>query len=181
MIVVFGTPGAGKSTVIKASGVRAINFGDVMLELARSRYGIEDRDQMRKRIPPQEYRQLQIDTAKEIERRNPVVLDTHASIKMPGGYLPGLPLYILEQLTVQGFVYITAKPEEIVARRQKDQRARDAETPEQILEHERINLSMASAYAVLKGAPLKILINAEGQLEHTVEEFKKVLRWFGSI
>ena len=181
MIVVFGTPGAGKTTIIKASGIPSINFGDVMLEMARERFGIKDRDEMRKKISPDDYKRLQMDTASEISRRNPIILDTHASIKMPGGYLPGLPKYILDRLNVHGFVYIRASPREIVQRRIKDGRNRDAETEEEITMHEQINLGMASAYAFYAGVPLKVLDNPDGRLEDTVDRFKKVLSWFGFI
>jgi len=61
-VVVVAVPGAGKSTILKKlvekiSGLKIVNFGDYMFEEARKALGISDRDEMRKRIKPTDYKQ----------------------------------------------------------------------------------------------------------------------------
>lgn len=188
LIVVTGVPGVGKSTVVskaleelRAEGVNyeLVNYGDVMLELARKWTGTSDRDEMRK-LPPDVYRKIQREAAKRIARiakRKPVLLDTHCSIKKPEGYLPGLPSWVLEELKPESILIIEAVPEEVASRRTKDvTRRRDEELLAEIAEHQQLNRAIAMAYAAAVGATVRIIKNREGMLSEAVKEMVEALR-----
>ncbi len=179
MIIVMGVPGAGKSTVLSVAaeaGWSVLNYGDLMMEIAKGE-GIADRDQLRKQ-PAEVQKKIQKKVGERLakEKKRELILDTHCSISTPGGYLPGLPFALLERLHVERLVYITAKPEEIMKRRAKDPtRSRNDQDLERLIEHDLINRAYLAAYSALTGAPAKIIINADGQVERTQAEFRALL------
>jgi adenylate kinase len=70
-IIVTAVPGAGKSTILKRvvekiPSIKIVNFGDIMLEEASKRFGINDRDELRKKLNFKDYKILQEDAAKII-------------------------------------------------------------------------------------------------------------------
>jgi len=188
VVVVTGVPGAGKSTVVqealkqlKAQGVEYefINYGDVMFELMREREGVADRDEMRK-IPTSSYRKIQREAGKQIARaaqRKFVLVDTHCLIKKPEGYYPGLPRWVIEELDPESIVIIEASSEEVARRRAKDTtRRRDKELLDEVVEHQLLNRAIATAYATLTGATVRIIHNRDGKLSEAVKEMVEVLR-----
>jgi adenylate kinase len=183
VIVVTGTPGVGKTTVLKtalentSAGIAIVNYGDVMLEEARKK-GVRDRDEMR-RLPPEVQREIQRKAGGEIARRardRPVIVDTHCTIKTPAGYLPGLPVWVLDALKPDKIILIEAEPEEIMGRRMKDStRIRDAEVLSEIEEHQMINKAAAMAYAALTGATVKIIKNNDNRLTEAAQRLAEEL------
>ena len=181
MFIVVGTPGAGKTTLLNAFKEKhkewdIINYGTYMFEIAQS-FGIKSRDEMRK-APLELQRKIQAKVGEKLSevKKREVVLDTHASIKTPKGYLPGLPLHILNKLSVEGIILITAKPEEIMGRREKDKtRERDREGIEEIKEHDEMNRRFCTVYSALSGAPFSILYNKEGKLDESVKALERIL------
>lgn len=179
MIIVTGVPGAGKSTVLKVAqgaGWTVLNWGDLMMETARTR-GISDRDSLRKQ-PAAFQKEIQAMVGQRLasETRREVILDTHCSVFTPGGYLPGLPLAILSRLPVERIVYLTAAPDDIMARRARDPtRSRNDQTRDQLVEHDSHNRALLAAYSMATGAPAVILINAEGRVADTQSRFSKLL------
>ena len=179
VVILAGVPGSGKTTVMgkvmEKKEVNFITYGTVMLEIA-GEMGIRDRDEMRKR-PLDEQRQLQRMTAEKVGGMGDVVIDTHCTIKTPGGYLPGFPHDILKRINPELIILIEAEPEEIMARRKKDEgiRERDAEDADGIAEHQLMNRIAAMEYAVLTGATVKIVKNNDGMAEEAAEEIIKVL------
>ncbi len=179
MIIVMGVPGAGKSTVLsvaQAAGWTVLNYGDMMMEIAKTK-GIADRDQLRKQ-PAAFQKEVQKMVGERLanEKKREVILDTHCSVMTPGGYLPGLPFSFLSKLSVERLVYITAEPKEIMARRAKDTtRMRNDQDLPKLMEHDSINRAYLAAYSVLTGAPAKIIINADGKMKATQDEFKVLL------
>jgi adenylate kinase len=183
VIVVTGTPGVGKTTVLKKAlerapmGYSVVNYGDVMLGEARKR-GVNDRDALRQ-LPSEAQREIQLRAAEEIAnnaRSRGIIVDTHCTVKTPSGYLPGLPFWVLEALKPEKFVLLEAEPEEIMGRRVKDKsRVRDAEVLSEIGEHQLVNKAMAMAYAAFTGATVKIIKNNDNKLDEAAENLLEVL------
>ncbi|WP_069807472.1 adenylate kinase [Vulcanisaeta thermophila] len=154
-IVLIAVPGAGKSTTLKyvkemLPDVTIVNYGDYMLEVARRNYGITNRDEMRKKLPVDEYRKVQEIAAEEIAKLpGDVIIDTHASIKVQGGFYPGLPDRIITKLRPDAIVLMEFNPLDILERRAKDVglRDRENETPDDIELHQMANRYYAFAAA----------------------------------
>jgi len=187
IVVVTGTPGVGKSTVVtkaieklRSAGIdyEFVNYGDFMLEVAKKKMGITDRDKMRK-LPNKVYREIQKKAAEDIAHvaeRKPVLLDTHCTVKKPEGYYPGLPKWVLESLQPEAIVIIEAPAQEILGRRSKDAgRSRDKEVLAEIEEHQQLNRAVAMAYAAFTGAAVRIIVNRDGKLNDAVNEMVEAL------
>ncbi|AAB84536.1 adenylate kinase [Methanothermobacter thermautotrophicus str. Delta H] len=182
VVVVAGIPGSGSTTVLentlKELDYLNVNYGDVMLEIAVEKGLVENRDQMRT-LPPEVQKDIQRAAAKSIRERsleNNIIVDTHCTIKTPAGFLPGLPVWVLEELEPDMFVLVEADAEEIFTRRISDKtRDRDVESLQEIDLHQQMNRAAAMAYATLTGATVKIVKNHNNQLESAVSEMKSVL------
>ncbi|MEZ0319026.1 MAG: adenylate kinase [Pyrobaculum sp.] len=169
-IVLVAVPGGGKTTIMKflkekVPDITIINYGDVMFELAKKKFGIEHRDEMRKKIPIEEYRKLQEEAAEYIASiPGDVIVDTHASIKMGGGYYPGLPNRVVTKLRPDVIAVLEFNPKDVVERRKKDpERFRDNETEEDIEAHQWANRLYAFAAA-----------NASESVVHVLDFRRKV-------
>ena len=125
----------------KLPDVKIVNYGDIMLEIAKKKFGIEHRDEMRKKIPIEEYRKIQEEAAEYIaSMAGDVIVDTHASIKIGGGYYPGLPDRVISKLKPDVIIVIEYNPKVILERRRKDpDRFRDIESEEDIEMHQLAN------------------------------------------
>jgi adenylate kinase len=153
-IVVVAPPGSGKTTIMnfvrqRLPDVKIINFGDVMFEIAKQRFGIQHRDEMRKKIPVEEYRKIQEEAAEYIASLSgDVLIDTHASIKIGGGYYPGLPDRIISKLKPDVILLLEYDPKDILERRKKDpERFRDVESEEEVEMQQQANRLFAFAAA----------------------------------
>lgn len=180
MMIIMGLPGAGKSSVlsgIEGSGWKTLNYGTLMFEIAKEKFGLSHRDEMRK-LPVEKQKQVQEAVAERLSHETgKVILDTHCSIKTPRGYLPGLPFSLLEKLQVDAVALITSGPEEIMGRRKSDaSRVRDPETIESVREHDMMNKSLLAAYAAHRGCPARIIYNHDGKLEDAVRQLKEMLQ-----
>lgn len=185
VIVVTGTPGAGKSTVLQGAlqklggECRVVNYGDEMLSAAARKKLVKHRDELRK-LPPSVQKKIQRLAAGSIAakaKKGKIVVDTHCLIKTSKGYLPGLPAWVLEKLMPEEIILIEADSEEIAGRRASDAtRVRDAEMVEAIEEHQQMNRAAAAAYATLTGAAVRIIKNTNGKLEEAVEAMVAAIR-----
>ena len=159
-LVVVAVPGAGKSTVLsklleKVEGLKVVNFGDLMFEQAVKHYGVSNRDEMRKKIKPMDYRDLQERAAEAIARmEGDLIIDTHSAIKTPFGYYPGLPRKVAEIINPDAIVFLEFRPEDILQRRLKDlkteggtKRIREIEKAEDVQEHQDVGKQFAVAAA----------------------------------
>lgn len=185
VVVITGIPGVGKSTITKLAlqrtraKFRVVNFGDIMFEEAVKAKLVTHRDEMR-RLSLKVQRELQLKAAQrilEISREEPVLLDTHATIKTPLGYMLGFPKEVIEVINPKFIVIIEATPSEILGRRLRDlKRDRDVETEEQIQRHQDLNRAAAISYAMHSNALIKIIENHEDKgLEEAVNELVKIL------
>ena len=170
MTIVLGVPGAGKSTVLSAlkgkEGCTLVNYGDLMFDIASKKKYVAHRDGLRK-LPPATQKKVQADVGDALAKMSGnVVLDTHCSIATPKGYLPGLPFFLLGKLDVCQLVLITAPISDIIARRSSDlTRVRDAESEESLKQHHDMNMALLASYAAFCGAPAKIIVNSQGNVE----------------
>ncbi len=101
LVIVTGVPGVGKSTVMesvaRSRGFKVVNFGTEMFRVAQAKGLVKDRDEMR-RLPPGVQRDIQVGAARAIAAMGDVFVDTHATVKTPAGYLPGMPQWVLDEL-----------------------------------------------------------------------------------
>ncbi|WGI17212.1 adenylate kinase [Methanonatronarchaeum sp. AMET-Sl] len=186
LVVLTGSPGVGKSTVAEKAlqktdkEFKTVNYGDKMLEVAKDRGWVENRDQMRK-LDPKKQKEVQKIAGEKISQmseKQSIMVDTHSTIKTPQGYLPGIPEWVLNALDPDTIIVVEASPKEIIARREKDagERIRDKETSKQLSEHQEMNRVAAMACAILNGSTVKIIENPDGGLEEAAESLLKVLK-----
>ena len=184
-VVVVGIPGVGKTTLINKiveliknndKSVKVTNYGSIMFEVAMEN-GINDRDELRK-LPISEQKKLQKIAAEKLSetKGDVVIIDTHAFIRTPGGFNPGLPYHVLQIIKPSHFILVTAKTEEIYNRRMKDEtRNRDKVSIETIKKELDIQSAMMSACSVLSGSPLKPVLNSEGKLEEAANQIIRAI------
>jgi adenylate kinase len=188
-----GVPGVGKSTVVKKTfeiakeqGVKLdhemVNFGDMMLKTATEKGLVKHRDEMRA-LPIEKQHDIQKTAAKEIRKladKKNIILDTHAAIETPKGFIPGMPEWVLRELKPDVIVVLESRPEDINKFRKKDIgndfRRREVDNLEGIERHQSVNRSIAMAYSVLTGTPIKVIWKPEGTLPAAAETLLGVLR-----
>jgi adenylate kinase len=185
-VIITGVPGVGKTTVVnealkklESEGItyQSLNFGTFMFEVAQKDKVVENRDQMRTLDRPVQKR-LQQRAAQEMAKiSGNVLIDTHASVKTPKGYLAGLPEWVLRELMPDIIVLVETDDDQILMRRLTDEtRIRDKEGSRSIAEHQQFNRSIAAAYAMITGCTIKIITNPDFLLERSSSELAEVLR-----
>jgi len=185
-VIITGVPGVGKTTVVnealknlKEEGVeyQMVNFGSVMFEVAKTDGIVQDRDQMRTldRTVQKRLQQLAAQAIAQISGN--VLVDTHASVKTPKGYLPGLPEWVLREIMPDMIILVETDDDQILMRRLSDEtRTRDKEGSRAIAEHQQFNRSIAAAYAMVTGCTIKIIANPDHLLEHAASDMADALR-----
>ncbi|MDP7974585.1 MAG: adenylate kinase [Thermoprotei archaeon] len=189
IVVLVGLPGVGKTTVLnevlKQAGERGIavknvNFGDVMFGIATSRGLAKNRDDMRKlRVETQA--SLQAEAAASISKMaagTSVIIDTHAIIKTPQGYWPGLPAHIVNALHPNHIAVVEAEPTVIQQRRAKDSGIRERQDDLDLQEIELstlMNRAASMASAVLCGASVLFVRNEEGKAAEAASKIVPLL------
>lgn len=186
IVVVSGTPGVGKSTVVnhaiemaedRGKKITLVNYGTEMFDLAKSKRLVEDRDEMRK-LPIEIQKELQAQVAKSIRQKAEggiIIVDTHMLINTPAGFLAGIPRWVLDPLKPDIVVLIEADPEKIVGRRRDDEtRERDEEAVALIALHQDLCRS-AAIFILVHGSTVKIIENPPGKAEDAAKELVQVL------
>jgi len=181
-IVVVGIPGVGKTTVVDKTaagikGSKVVTFGTVMAEEALKLGWIKNRDEMRK-MPVERQKKLQKLAALKISRRKDPVLfvDTHLFIRTPEGFWPGLPFEVVRAMKPTHLVLVEALSEEIKARRTADAtRTRDDITAGELESELALGRSFLTAASTLSGAPMLVVLNAQGKADETAQKLIKVL------
>ena len=183
LVVLTGIPGSGSTTVLGKALEEVdyvhLNYGDIMTEIAIKEKLVDDRDALRK-LSAETQKEIQAKAAKEIKERSEkdnVIVDTHCTINTPAGFLPGLPIWVLEQLQPDQFILVEANPDEIIYRRLNDDtRERDLQKVKEIELHQQMNRATSMAYATLTGATVKIIANHDNHLKSTVNKLVNVLK-----
>ena len=113
-----------------------------------------------------------------VAMKGDIVVDTHASMKKPEGYYPGLPEHILKRLNPKVIVAIEANPSEIATRRKEDPTRHRADFGgvEETIEYQNINRAFIIAYAAMVGCPVKIIVNEQGKMDKAAKELREVFK-----
>jgi adenylate kinase len=187
VVILTGVPASGGTTVtrkaierLEAQGqpLKMVTYSDVMLDEALQRGWVKIRDDIRK-LDPARQRDLQKTAARTISKMatTPLVVDTHATVRTPRGYLPGLPTWVLDELEPELILIVETAPSEIIRRRNADKsRQRDAQDTTGVQEHQEVNKAICMAYAAHTGATVKILQNPDGKLDEAVAELVATLQ-----
>jgi adenylate kinase len=183
--IVVGIPGVGKTTVITKTkdillqsgyNTTVIVFGSVMLSEAK-KMGIGDRDQIRKLSlsGQQNLQNLAADYICSV-KEDLVIVDTHLFIRTSSGFFPGIPQNVIQKLKPRNLILITATPEEIIARRAKDEsRNRDMVSIEEIKKELGLAITMISTISILSGSAFEIVDNHQGSSEDTASFIARIL------
>lgn len=184
--ILVGLSGVGKGTVLEEAMMlsdveyEVINYGDKMFETAKEKDLADHRDEM-KNIDSSKYKEIQSEAAESIketaENKN-VIVETHAAIRSPYGYIPGLPEWVAKGLEPSKIVMLDASSEAIYRRSKEEGRERDTQKAgiEGIEEYRTIAKQMASSASVLTGAYFKIIENKDGMAEQAAEELVETLK-----
>jgi adenylate kinase len=181
VVVLTGVPASGGTTVTKKAieqlerqgqQFQMVTYSDVMLNEALQRGWVKVRDDIRK-LEPVQQRDLQKIAARAIAEMvtTALIVDTHATVRTPRGYLPGLPTWVLDELKPELILIVETAPDEIIRRRNADKsRQRDAQDAVAVQQHQDVNKAICMAYAAYSGATVKILQNPDGKLDEAVAE-----------
>src|SRR5437870_1532317 len=164
-IIIAAVPGSGKTTILniikeKMPQVKIVTEGDLIFEIAKKKFNIKNRDEMRKTLNVEQQRYVQEHAAKEISEMKDkiILLDTHVSIETSEGYFPGLADRTIAIIKPDVIVLLEFNPQDILERRKKDtSRRRDLDSMEKIEEHQKINENFAAAAANYAECPLEII------------------------
>jgi adenylate kinase len=182
IIIVVGIPGSGKSTALagieQATGARVVSLGTEMAKRA----GADDRDLLRK-DPDAEGKaeKLRREVLEDVlnSSSDTVIIDTHALVKTPEGYISGFSEGDLKLLNgkVKAIVYVYAEPEKIAERRASDRsRKRDDETTADIAEHEKRSREFCKAMSDRLGAQMHSIDNTNISMDETKDKMRAIVK-----
>jgi len=173
-VIVVGTRGAGKSSVLKAvpGKYKVVNIGDFLFDIAKKEGLAKDRDAMRG-ISNAAYNRLKSKAYKKITSMNGnIVLDTHATIQHKGRFIPGLPKYFIDRLDIAGLFLIDADIDTLLLRAEKDSsRVREKEPRQVLSDNRNVNLATFAYYSAYLNIPIYIINNGEGKLQASRKKF----------
>jgi len=186
IILLVGIPGVGKTSLIKESlkyikkDIEVVNFGDIILEFAKRKYGIEDRDDIRKKLNKEEYEKLQLEVCKYIYKKykgKNLIVDTHLVIETPAGYKSGLYKKMADILKPEIVIVVVSDPKEILERRLKDKGIRDRELEDinKIKLHQDITIYYSLILMHEYDTKVYILENPNGKLEETSKKLAEII------
>ncbi len=180
MIIITGTPGSGKSTLINSfsNDFNIINYGTIMFEMASEEGIVQNRDELRN-LNFKEQLKIQKKAATKIasmENQEKIIIDTHAAIPTPKGYYPGLSKESLEILNPDTLIFIYVPFEELEERIKEDTSRKrteflDKKKVEELIEVSKLFLSTYAAECSAKIA----LIDNSGPVGSAVPEMRRIL------
>ena len=186
IVIVVGVPGVGKTSVINEAKkylkyeFKVVNTGDIMFELAREKYNINNRDEIRKKLTFEQQKEIQreaIKRIKKMEKESDIILDTHLVIESYEGYIPGMLRDYAEILRPDGIAVIISDPDKIFVRRLKDIqiRGRDIENLKRIEIQQNLTIYFTTIFMFEYGTVVEVINNEEGLLEESAKKFAEFL------
>jgi len=186
IIMVVGVPGVGKTSVINEAKkylkyeFKVVNTGDIMFELAKEKYNINNRDEIRKKLTFEQQKEIQkeaIKRIKEMEKESDIILDTHLVIESYEGYITGMFREYAEILKPDGVAVIISDPDKIFVRRLKDIqiRGRDIENLKRIEIQQNLTIYFTTIFMFEYGTIVEVINNEEGLLEEAAKKFAEFL------
>ena len=186
IVIVVGVPGVGKTSVINEAKkylkyeFKVINTGDIMFELAKEKYNINNRDEIRKKLTFEQQKEIQkeaIKRIKEMEKESDIILDTHLVIESYEGYIPGILREYAEILRPDGVAVIISDPDKIFVRRLKDIqiRGRDIENLKRIEIQQNLTIYFTTIFMFEYSTIVEVINNEEGLLEESAKKFAEFL------
>jgi adenylate kinase len=159
VVVVTGVPGVGKTSlcrrVSKDLGYNYINYGDLMLDIAKNK-DLASTDSEMFSLDIDTQHEIWKGAALKIKDMNGVLVDLHGVDQSPVGYIISLPVEIISPDII---VVVESSRDNILQRRHKDTKERIIDTIKSLKEHMSIlRTAMASCSAIL-GCNLIILKN----------------------
>jgi len=150
-IIIVSVPGGGKSTVLKfvkkkLPRAKFVTAGDIYFKIVGKKYGIKDRDEMRKKLTIEQQKEIQVMVAEKISKIRAKILfiNTHIMVKTPRGYFQALSIKTMGIMKPDAIAIIESNPKDVLERRMTDKtRKRDIESLWAIEEHQRINRKVA--------------------------------------
>lgn len=173
LISVVGVPGVGKTSLCKKLSEKVdyphINYGDLMLKIARKKNLAETEDELFS-LPIQIQYQIWKEAALQIKEQKKALIDLHGLDQSPIGYILSLPVKIIKPSLI---ILIESPPELILLRRKLDAKKRIKDTIKTLSEHiEMLRISMMISSAMI-GCTLYIIQNID--FKETINEMKKLL------
>jgi len=186
IVIVVGVPGVGKTSVINEAKkylkyeFKVVNTGDLMFELAKEKYNINNRDEIRKKLTFEQQKEIQkeaIKRIKEMEKESDIILDTHLVIESYEGYITGMFREYAEILKPDGVAVIISDPDKIFVRRLKDIqiRGRDIENLKRIEIQQNLTIYFTTIFMFEYGTIVEVINNEEGLLEEAAKKFAEFL------
>ncbi len=182
-ILMTGTPGAGKSTILalynkKSKEVSITNLGTMMLKAAEEEHkNVKDRDRLRYMSDEDIIEVREKALSKIMSGSKNTIIDTHSSVKQGRRYVPGFSMKELGKMDIDAIIYIDASSDDIIKRRMSDSsRKREIEGPLEIDEQRSINLAIISTIALHLDIPIYILYNREGMAKEVAEQVKLITK-----
>ena len=186
IVIVVGVPGVGKTSVINEAKkylkyeFKVVNTGDIIFELAKEKYNINNRDEIRKKLTFEQQKEIQeeeINRIKEMEKEGDIILDTHLVIESYEGYIPGMLRDYAEILKPDGIAVIISDPDKIFVRRLKDIqiRGRDIENLKRIEIQQNLTIYFTTIFMFEYNTIVEVINNEEGLLEDSAKKFAEFL------
>lgn len=160
-IMILGVPGSGKGTIIEKLKENDYEFivhstGDVMSNLARDLYGINNRDEIRHKLRLRQQDDLQRQAVQIISERckdlsGVYLFDCHATTLTERGFLFGLDPQNFYNYAPDAIVYLRANPSEILKRRKEDTSRDRGTNLESIILNDKFNLEILRAISKTTG------------------------------
>ena len=182
-ILMTGTPGAGKSTILalynkKSKEVSITNLGTMMLKAAEEEHkNVKDRDRLRYMSDEDIIEVREKALSKIMSGSKNTIIDTHSSVKQGRRYVPGFSMKELGKMDIDAIIYIDASSDDIIKRRMSDSsRKREIEGPLEIDEQRSINLAILSSCAIYLSIPIYIIYNSDGKQASATSELDKIVR-----